>query len=57
MYTRLELVCIAICTAYIVGFYIYLKVTSKMPYGLNWKRLFYEVRRGICIVLCKLFNK
>lgn len=57
MYTKLELVCIAICTAYIIGGYIYLKVSGHMWYGLNWKRLFYEVRRGICIVLCKLFDK
>lgn len=37
--------------------YICLKVTGEMWYGINWKRVFYEIRRAVCKLLLKLFNK
>ena len=37
--------------------YIYLKASGEMWYGINWGRVFYEIRRWFCKLLLKLFNK
>ena len=39
-----------------VGCYIYLKASGHMWYGINWRRVFYEIRRGICVLILKLRN-
>lgn len=57
MYTTIEITIIVICAVALIGIYIYLKATGVMWYGINWKRCFYEIRRAICKLLLKLFNK
>ena len=54
MYNNLELFIIIICAVSLVGIYIYLKVSGEMWYGINWHRVFYEIRRAFCKVLLKL---
>ena len=57
MYTELDILIIVICAIFVVGYYIYAKVSGEMWYGINWRRVFYEIRRGICKLLLKIFNK
>ena len=48
---------ITTCIILFVAIYIYRKVSGQMWYGINWNRIFYEIRRAICKLLCKIFNK
>ena len=57
MHTQIDICIIVICTIFVVGSYIYLKASGEMWYGINWTRVFYEIRRGICKLLLKLCNK
>lgn len=57
MYTSLDMAIICICAFVAIGGYITLKVSGVLWYGLNWGRLFYEIRRGICKLLLKIFHK
>lgn len=58
MYMSNGEICITtIVAVLVIVSYIYLKATGVMWYGINWKRTFYEIRRGICKLLLKLFNK
>lgn len=48
-----------IFVAIILACYIYLKASGEWWYGIQWGRIFYEIRRGVCILLLKiraLFN-
>lgn len=57
MYTNLDLVIIIVCAILFIGIYIYRKATGQMWYGINWGRIFYEIRRGICKLLLKIAHK
>ncbi len=57
MYTKLDICIIVICAVALIGIYIYRKASGQMWYGINWKRAFYEIRRAVCKLLLKLFNK
>lgn len=57
MYTWLDAQIIIICVIIGIGTYICRKATGDMWYGINWSRVFYEIRRWICKLLLKLFNK
>ena len=57
MYTKLDILIIVIFAILVIGIYIYRKASGEMWYGINWKRCFYEIRRAICKLLLKLFNK
>lgn len=57
MYTELELIIIITCAILVIGGYIYRKASGEMWYGINWTRVFYEIRRAVCKLLLKLFNK
>ena len=41
----------------LIAMYIYLKATDEIWYGIQWGRVFYEIRRAVCKLLLKLFNK
>ena len=43
-----------ICATITLGCYIALKASGEMWYGIQWGRIFYEIRRGICILLLKI---
>lgn len=57
MYTELDIFIITICAIGTIGIYIYFKATGEWWYGINWTRVFYEIRRAVCKLLLKLFNK
>lgn len=57
MYTRFDILVIVVCAVLVIGIYIYGKVSGHMWYGINWGRVFYEIRRSICKLLLKLFHK
>lgn len=57
MYTKLDICITVIVAILVIGGYIYRKASGDMWYGINWKRAFYEIRRAICKLLLKLFNK
>lgn len=57
MYTKLDICIIIICAVLVIGIYIGLKASGEMWYGINWTRVFYEIRRAVCKLLLKLFHK
>ena len=57
MYNNLEIIIISICAIIGISTYIYRKATGDMWYGINWGRVFYEIRRWICKLLLKIFDK
>lgn len=57
MYTKLDIFIITICAIAVIGGYIYRKASGDMWYGINWTRVFYEIRRAVCKLLLKLFHK
>lgn len=57
MYTKLDIIVIIICAVIFIGAYIGLKASGELSFGINWKKCFYEIRRAICKLLLKLFNK
>ena len=56
MYTQLDIIIITICTILVIGIYICRKASGEMWYGINWTRVFYEIRRTVCKLLLKLFK-
>ena len=57
MYTRLDMAIIVVCVVLVIGIYIYRKASGEMWYGINWGRVFYEIRRWFCKLLLKVYNK
>ena len=57
MYQGHDIVIITISAILVIGIYIYRKASGDMWYGVQWGRVFYEIRRWFCKILLKVCNK